>query len=176
MPGPGSVGGAKYVRAPTIGERFRPKTGPAADPDVAALVRRHRVKFRSGGDDAIYDPLNDQVTVPPIDRFQSPTFYRATAVHEIAHWTGHARRLDRGMRHWYGPRRPPTLPERALEEVVAELTAAVVCELIWPDTFDRDHHLAYIRWVSTCAPPHWRPTATFLATQAATYLLEPPRS
>ena len=59
-------------------------------------------------------------------------------MHELAHWTGAPARLDRDLKHRFGSQ------AYAMEELVAELTAAFLCaELgITPET--RPDHAQYI--------------------------------
>lgn len=70
---------------------------------------------------AAYMPALDVIGMPALQVFKSATDYKATLLHELGHWTGHAKRLDRGLStsshsHAY-----------AREELVAEMTAAFCC-------------------------------------------------
>ncbi|OIQ29243.1 MAG: antirestriction protein [Alphaproteobacteria bacterium MedPE-SWcel] len=70
---------------------------------------------------AYYHMKLDQIHLPQVERFYSPTGYYATALHELMHWTGHHTRLARldeagevkGRRDY------------AFEELVAELGACM---------------------------------------------------
>jgi antirestriction protein ArdC len=72
---------------------------------------------------AFYVPLYDRVNVPKIGYFNSSEAYYATAVHELAHSTGHSSRLNRftDSRSVYGKN------SYNYEELVAEMTATFLC-------------------------------------------------
>jgi antirestriction protein ArdC len=48
---------------------------------------------RAGG--AFYDRAGDAIHLPPKEAFKDATGYYGTALHELAHWTGHPSRLNR---------------------------------------------------------------------------------
>lgn len=72
---------------------------------------------------ACYSSTTDIITVPKKTLFQGADagmeFY-AAALHEMAHSTGHEKRLNRSLRNKFGS------DEYGREELVAELTAAVI--------------------------------------------------
>lgn len=69
---------------------------------------------------AFYDPIADIVNVPDIKQFENSGFYYRTTFHEIAHWTGHEKRLARpGITQTI----EPGSDRYAEEELVAELTS-----------------------------------------------------
>lgn len=71
---------------------------------------------------AYYTPSADTVTIPEPTGFRSPEAYYATLFHELAHATGHAKRLGRGLGGaQFGS------PEYAREELIAEMGAAFLC-------------------------------------------------
>lgn len=74
-----------------------------------------------GGDRAYYSPMTDEVQLPLPEMFDSETPYYQTAFHELAHSTGHEKRLHR-IKKWEGFGSEPY----AQEELVAEMTAAMV--------------------------------------------------
>ena len=47
------------------------------------------------GDNAFYSRLTDSIHLPPKDVFKDAPGYYGTALHELAHWTGHPSRLNR---------------------------------------------------------------------------------
>lgn len=72
---------------------------------------------------AYYSPDDDQIVLPMLEQFKSSEHYYATAFHEMAHSTGHRsrlNRLDRSAR--FGSQ------NYAKEELVAELTSAMLCK------------------------------------------------
>ena len=52
--------------------------------------------IRFGGDHALYNRQDDFILCPPKHRFKEEKDYYSTIFHELAHWTGHESRLNRG--------------------------------------------------------------------------------
>lgn len=76
------------------------------------------------GDKAFYNPKNDSITLPNIERFNSDEAYYKTLFHELAHSTGHMKRLDRKELVAYDGFGKENYSK---EELTAELTAAYLC-------------------------------------------------
>ena len=74
-----------------------------------------------GGNQPAYNPLSDTVRMPLQETFFSPDEYYSTFYHELAHSTGHEKRLNRELSLNFGSE------EYGLEELVAEFTAAFLC-------------------------------------------------
>ncbi|MCU0835991.1 MAG: zincin-like metallopeptidase domain-containing protein [Chromatiaceae bacterium] len=53
-------------------------------------------------DRAFYRPATDRIHLPPRSSFKTADTIRATALHEVAHATGHPSRLDRDLAHPFG--------------------------------------------------------------------------
>ena len=73
------------------------------------------------GNQAFYSPTSDTVRIAEPERFESRESYYATLFHELAHATGHASRLDRGLEKKtavFGT------ADYSREELVAEMGAA----------------------------------------------------
>lgn len=70
-----------------------------------------------GGSRAYYSPSKDSIHLPAIKDFKSMQDYYATALHEIAHSTGHESRLNRNLSGLFGT------PDYAKEELRAELAS-----------------------------------------------------
>ena len=95
-------------------------------------------------DGAFYRPSTDSIHLPPKEAFKDAPGYYGTALHELAHWTGHASRLNR-----------PTLNESyrfgdlnyAKEELRAELASVfIAAEVGIPH--DPANHAAYVgSWI-----------------------------
>jgi len=98
----------------------RPEGERNADCDafVAALCAGAKVSY--GGDRACYSPSADSIRIPPFEAFKLVNEWYATHFHEFAHWTGHKSRCSRQVANSHGS------SEYAREELVAELTAALV--------------------------------------------------
>lgn len=76
------------------------------------------------GQEACYRPLLDSVRMPEPTRFNSAEEYYATLFHELAHSTGHSKRLDRKLDSQI---RPYGSPDYGREELIAEMAAAFLC-------------------------------------------------
>lgn len=72
--------------------------------------------------DPAYSPCRDRITLPHLSQFENAAEYYATLFHELAHSTGHAKRLDR-FRNVEGDR----FERYSFEELVAEFGAAFLC-------------------------------------------------
>jgi antirestriction protein ArdC len=89
----------------------------------------------TGSDVACYLPVTDTVHVPGRADFSQTEAYYATLFHELAHATGHPRRLNRSA---LVTPAPFGSPDYSREELVAEITSAFVCGAagIAPATLD----------------------------------------
>lgn len=90
-------------------------------PQAEAVIAATGADFRIGGDRAFYVPAEDYIRVPPQPAFFHQIDYYRTALHELGHWTGHARRLNRDLSGRMGSK------PYAREELVAELASAFLC-------------------------------------------------
>jgi antirestriction protein ArdC len=63
---------------------------------------------------AWYIPGEDRIQLPPATRFHTPDSYWSACLHELGHWTKKPERCDRDL-------------DRAMEELVAELTSSFLC-------------------------------------------------
>ena len=95
-------------------------------------------------DEAFYDRLNDAVHLPPKTAFPKPADYYGTALHELAHWSGHPERLNRqtlASSYRFGD------TNYAKEELRAELTSVfLAAERGIPH--DTARHAAYVgSWI-----------------------------
>ena len=95
-------------------------------------------KIVEGGSRAFYHRVSDQIHMPTFGSFDSASAYYGTAFHEVAHWTGAEKRLDRTKGKVFGD------PDYAFEELVAELTAAYLSADLAITTEPREDHASYI--------------------------------
>lgn len=97
-----------------------------------------------GGGRAFYRPSTDNIQMPDRDRFigsatSTPTeSYYSTLLHELTHWSGHERRLNRDLQPRFDKR------AYAMEELVAELGAAYLCADLGIALEPRKDHADYI--------------------------------
>ena len=92
-----------------------------AVPLAEEVIAASGVTFRIGGAEAYYAPGPDLVKVPPQRAFHAPINYYPTALHELTHATGHAKRLGRSILNAFGSK------DYAREELVAEMGSAFLC-------------------------------------------------
>lgn len=83
-----------------------------------------RPEIRHRGDQAYYSPVTDTVTMPLFGLFHTETAYYTTLFHELAHSTGHSKRLNRKELTDASRFGSDTYGR---EELTAELTAAFLC-------------------------------------------------
>lgn len=91
------------------------------EPQVEALIRATRIDVRIGGNRAFYCPPQDYVQLPPPAAFFEPINWHRTALHELAHASGHSSRLNRDLSGGYGTKK------YTFEEIVAEISSAFCC-------------------------------------------------
>jgi antirestriction protein ArdC len=88
-------------------------------------------ELRHGGERAFYRRGDDLVQLPKPEAFSSREHYYSTQFHELAHATGHPSRLNRfeelANSGGFGS------PSYAREELVAEMTAAMICGVLGID-------------------------------------------
>ena len=95
---------------------------PWRAPDaVETIIANSGAVVRIGGDRAFYSPGTDHIQMPPPHSFQSASGWSSTIVHESAHWSGAAHRLNRDLRNRFGSH------DYAREEVRAELGQFFIC-------------------------------------------------
>jgi antirestriction protein ArdC len=70
--------------------------------------------------------------------FRDLDHYRATLAHELSHWTGHESRLAREMGSRFGSE------AYAMEELVAELSSAILGAELGLPVDHLDHHASYL--------------------------------
>lgn len=136
------------------------------DVEFAGWLKATGAKITHRGDSAFYRPSDDSITLPKAGKFETPSHYKATAFHELAHWTGDKSRCDRDLKGRFGD------ASYAAEELIAELTAAFLCAELGVDGQMR--HAEYIgHWIKMMkADPSAVVTASSQASKAAIFLLE----
>lgn len=89
---------------------------------------------------AFYSPAKDEISLPTLDRFQTPGDYYSTALHELGHWTGHESRMGRE----FGPFGSEVY---AKEELRAEIASWMLGQDMGIG-YDPGQHLAYVdSWI-----------------------------
>lgn len=117
-------------------------------------------------DQAYYRPSTDQVVLPQLEQYgKAEDFYRV-AFHELAHSTGHEKRIGRGIKNGFGSEK------YAKEELIAELTSAMICQVTGIEA-EIEQTAAYIAgWKKALTDdPKLIVTASSAAQKAADYIL-----
>jgi len=86
-----------------------------------ATIEATGASISYGGDRACYHRSGDRIQVPNLNTFHNPESFYSATFHELAHWTGAERRLNREKGDRFGD------DKYAFEELVAELAAAYLC-------------------------------------------------
>ena len=118
----------------TIFNREQTNAEPLPQPEVipeeeyiADILQTYEdlgVRWQQGGNRAYYSKGTDSITLPVQEAFNTNADWASTALHELAHWTGHNTRLDRlNMATWGDDR-------YAFEELVAETASAWLCGIM----------------------------------------------
>ena len=138
--------------------------------DTMALVERHDVDFREGGDRAFFNYRRDFVQVPVMEAFHTPEGRVATILHEMTHWTGHSSRLDRDISGGMWSE------SYAREELVAEMGSAILQAHMGIPSIDLENHASYIQsWASALKEKdghNYLFRASSAAQKAVDYLME----
>lgn len=90
------------------------------------------------GDSACYMPDLDLVQMIDFARFESARGYYSVLAHELTHWSGAKKRLDRDLSGRFGSE------SYAMEELVAELGAAFIAGQLGLPSVPRTDHAPYI--------------------------------
>lgn len=96
------------------------------------------------GDNAYFSLTKDEIVVPTYEQFTDGESFYSNLFHEMAHSTGHKDRLNRLQKASFGS------PEYAKEELVAELTAALVAQMYGMSKHVSDDSAAYLKsWLKS---------------------------
>jgi len=136
----------------------------ACEDIIAGMKDQPQIKNNIRG--CFYKPGEDYISIPTIDSFDSPEEYYSSMFHELVHWTGHPKRLNRFSSnfgdHLYSS-----------EELVAELGSAYLCGLCGIALNVLENQAAYINsWLSLLSnDSNFLINAAVQAQRAVNYLL-----
>ncbi len=88
---------------------------------------------------AAYLPTSDIITMPAMNRFKDAESFYSVLFHEVVHWSGSAKRLNRPQ-----PPHSTDRPGYAKEELIAEVGSAFICARCRIDTVTVKESAAYI--------------------------------
>jgi antirestriction protein ArdC len=107
-----------------------------------AFIAHTGAVIHHGGGRAFYRPSTDEVYMPPFETFRTAAGYYSTTFHELTHWSGAEKRLDRVKGKIFAD------PAYAFEELVAELGAAFLSADLGISAEPREDHASYIAsWI-----------------------------
>jgi antirestriction protein ArdC len=144
---------------------------------LKTMMFKTNVEFNEGGDSAFYSPLHHSIKMPFFQHFigESQTvrehLYLTTLAHELAHST-----MQKLRPQHYNPMVDSSSSKflYAKEEVVAEITAAMLCATLGIEKQILLDHCAYIRgWLDLAKQetPNYFTQACKLASEAHDYLI-----
>ena len=148
--------GVERLRRPALPAKPFINFAPA-DEVIAAT----EADIRHGGNWAYFNIDGDFIQLPEKAAFASESDYYSTALHELAHWSGHATRLNRlNKLARFGDQ------SYSMEELVAELAAAyMTAALNIPNTAAEKQSASYLaHWLSVLRADR---TAIFTASSQA---------
>lgn len=132
------------------------REGMFASPELDRMLKNQEwvchIDCSHAADSAYYRASTDQIVIPmkeqfkisktPDEIFKDGQEFYSTALHEMAHSTGHQSRLNRPIINSFGTK------EYAKEELIAELTSALVCSALGFDKRIKRNSAAYLdSWV-----------------------------
>ena len=106
-----------------------------------SIVENTNIHINYGGDKAFYSPSLDSVGMPTVEQFKTSNGFYSTMFHELGHATGHKSRLDRKF--------GVDQKGYAFEELIAEITSAMVMIKVGMINEPRDDHAKYLNnWIA----------------------------
>lgn len=105
------------------------------------IIKNLEVSYIEKGDEAYYNPIKDQIVLPPSNKFKTEYSYYATQLHELAHSTGHKSRLNRNFDGDFAS------IEYAKEELRAEISSSFLMQQfhLEADLKHLNNHKAYVK-------------------------------
>jgi len=126
------------------------------------ILKNSNATISHYGNRAYYSPQKDEIVLPKKEQFLTEGAYYTTALHELGHWTGNEKRLNRDLEHPFGSK------EYAKEELRAEISSFLFNGKIGLD-YDPAQHISYIEsWVEILED---KPSEIFKATSDATKIV-----
>jgi antirestriction protein ArdC len=109
---------AQVDNPPALTVTTRPEIERHAECD--RIVEATGAAISYGGDRAAYIPSQDRITLPTPKQFESRDAFYGTAFHELSHWAGAEKRLNRDLKGRFGDQ------SYAFEELIAESASAFI--------------------------------------------------
>jgi len=137
------------------------------DFSAVVLAESNGASIEYSGNKACFIPSVDHIKMPPANRFESTDHFEATLLHELTHWTGHSKRLNRTKGKRFGDR------DYAFEELIAELGSAMAGQRLGLP-YEGLQHADYIaNWLGALDDdPKYIVEAAVEASKAVNYLID----
>ena len=114
-----------------------------APESAETIVRNSLAKIRIGGERAFYSPAPDHIQMPPQRAFRSPAAWASVQLHELAHCSWSATRLNRDLSGGFGS------TNYSRKELRAELAQVMICAELGIEDCDFTNGATYVaHWVS----------------------------
>jgi antirestriction protein ArdC len=121
-----------------VSKATRPLAESVHRPQVEDFFEKLPAIVRHHGYRAYYNRSRDEIVLPPIDLFNNYLGYAAVRAHETSHWAGGKPRLNRTFGQRFGD------AAYAMEELVADISAAILCAALGLPEAQLDNHAAYL--------------------------------
>ncbi len=142
---------------------------PMEEAEKIVTGYQNKPTIKHQGERAFYVSLDDSITMPKKERFESSEEYFSTLFHECIHSTGNEKRLNRkgiSETHYFGD------SVYSQEELCAEMGSAYLCGIAGIENKTIDNSAAYINgWLQRLQNnPKWLVQAAAQAQKAADYI------
>ena len=145
-----------------------PTSFDTTDTDAIHLASANGATLQHGGDRAFFSPHHDLIQMPVQDAFDHINGYDATLLHELTHWSGSEKRLDRTLTGRFGD------DAYAFEELIAEIGSAFLCVQLGVTLAGLQHANYLATWLRVLKTDKRAIfTAASKAKQASEFLLTP---
>lgn len=137
-------------------------------PAVETFIANTGAQRIEGVGGPFYRPSTDTIHMPDRRSFTSEEAFYATELHELAHWTGDRRRLNRDLTSEFAS------TGYAREELIAEMASALLCADLGLSKEPREDHATYLAaWLKKLKEdPMELWTAARAAEKVSTYLAD----
>ncbi len=131
------------------------------------FATRTGADIKHGGNEAFFSPSHDFIRMPSQKQFNSIAEYDGTLLHELTHYSGGKKRLNREFGARFGNE------AYAFEELVAEIGSAFLCGQLNVDHTGLQHENYLANWLKVLkADKKAIFKASTLAQKASDYLIE----
>ena len=113
-----------------------------ANENAERVLQNSGADIRYGGNKAFYRPNEDFIQLPLREDFYNAENFYSTALHELAHWSGGTKRLNRKINNHFGS------DNYAFEELIAEI-ASIFLSIETGIQLDNEHFQNHATYISS---------------------------